>query len=531
MKKKSFIYGAVILSFAGIIAKGMGAFYKIPLTNILGSQGIGIYYLIFPIYSILLVLCSSGISVAVSRFVAVERSRGNVEGEKRVLKIGLVYSTILSLICATLLVVLASYIAEWQGNINSRLGLVAIAPAIIFASLVAVFRGYFQGLENMIPTSASNIIEQGVKIGFGLYFANLFLYKGVSFAVLGATLSVSLCELVALFIIYINYLFDRRKSSFEPDKNVQSTYRPLVVQMGKYSFFATISCLIMPLCGLFDSFVIINILLDSGFSMADATSLYGISCGVVSTIISIPVIFTVAITTVLVPNVSGIDEDSLIATRCAFLTKISWILSLFCFIIILVLGQDIIRALFGHGLTVSNVDELEFATKLLQVSSASVIYYSFVQIFSGILQAINKPQYNSLAMGISFVVRCALIYLLVSIKEINIFGQVIGQSVFLIISCMIQLYFIKKYMMFRIEFNNFVTKPILVALIVGAAVYGLDKVLYGTNVWVSLVLCGMTAIILYTLLIWKTKVFNVVEQNYFPKISFRKKKISSSNEK
>ena len=86
-------------------------------------------------------------------------------------------------------------------------------------------------------------------------------------------------------------------------------------------------------------------------------------------------------------------------------------------------------------------------------------------------------------------------------------------------------------MMFRIEFNNFVTKPILVALIVGAAVYGLDKVLYGTNVWVSLVLCGMTAIILYTLLIWKTKVFNVVEQNYFPKISFRKKKISSSNEK
>ena len=70
MKNKSFILSAIILALGGFFAKAIGALYKIPLTNILGSSGMGLYYLVFPVYSLIITICSSGISIALATEVA-----------------------------------------------------------------------------------------------------------------------------------------------------------------------------------------------------------------------------------------------------------------------------------------------------------------------------------------------------------------------------------------------------------------------------------------------------------------------------
>ena len=163
MKKSSFVLSAIILALGGFFAKAIGALYKIPLTNILGSNGMGLYYLIFPVYSLIITFCSSGINVALSTEVAKCRRARHRYNEQKLLRVALVLSFVLSLIFTILIVIISKPLANLQGNVNAYLGYIAIAPAIILSSIIATLRGYFQGVENMVPTTVSMIIEQIVK--------------------------------------------------------------------------------------------------------------------------------------------------------------------------------------------------------------------------------------------------------------------------------------------------------------------------------------------------------------------------------
>ena len=206
MKKSSFILSAIILALGGFFAKAIGAFYKIPLANILGSSGMGIYYLIFPIYSMIITFCSSGLSVALSTEVAKCRKIRHRYNEQKLLRVALIFGFILSVVFGLVVVIMSKNIAEWQGNINAYLGYIAITPAIIISTMIATLRGYFQGIENMVPTTISMIIEQIIKLSVGLILAHKFCVYGLQYAVLGAILGVTISEIVALIIIVLNFI-------------------------------------------------------------------------------------------------------------------------------------------------------------------------------------------------------------------------------------------------------------------------------------------------------------------------------------
>lgn len=249
MKRQSVLIGALLLAAGGLIAKFVGALYKIPLTNILGTNGMGLYYLVFPFYSLLLVLISSGVSLAVSRLVSLERINKNKRNEIIIFKTSLLYIFCLSLIFAFSLVFLSGNLATLQGNVNAKLGYVAIAPSIVFASLIAVIRGYFQGQENMVPTLVNNILEQIVKLVAGLILANLFLKKGIMFAVFGAILGVTISEFFALILIVANYLIYKHKFIYkiETPKSPNLTYGQALKKIVCYAYPATLSAIIVPI--------------------------------------------------------------------------------------------------------------------------------------------------------------------------------------------------------------------------------------------------------------------------------------------
>ena len=206
MKKQSFILSAIILTLGGFFAKAIGALYKIPLANILGSSGMGIYYLIFPIYSLVITFCSSGISIALTTEVAKCRKIRHRYNEQKLFRVALIISFVLSLVLALVIVILSKTLADLQGNINAYLGYVAIAPAILISTLIATIRGYFQGIENMVPTTVSMIIEQIIKLSIGLILAHKLCIYGIQYAVLGAVLGVTISEIVALIIIVLNFI-------------------------------------------------------------------------------------------------------------------------------------------------------------------------------------------------------------------------------------------------------------------------------------------------------------------------------------
>ncbi len=501
MKKYSFIFGAFILAAGGIVAKIIGAFYKIPLTNILGTNGMGIYYLIFPLYSLLLVLVSSGVSVGVSKLVAEERGK-NVcrKNELKILYAGLLYVTVLGVLFAVVMCGCSRWISGVQGNVNAWLGYIAIAPGIVFASVIAVFRAYFQGLENMVPTSVSNIFEQIVKLVSGLVLTNMFLPMGVVYGVCGAVLGVTISEFFALVQIGINYLWFRKKNQhtfneYNNDQDYAFPFKDAFVKLFKYSTATTLSSLIVPITAFLDSLMVINILTGSGFSNTAATSLYGISNGIVNNLISLPVIVIVSLATAILPNISRLySENNMkeISFRCSLYIKLTWLIALPCFVVFLVLSPDIISILYRKGLGDVVINEFDYAYKLLMISSVSIIYYAFVQTFTSMLQSINKPMLPVLSLSIALVFRLVLVVVLVNNPTINIFGQVLANMVFLLVATIINLYFVRKYIPLQFSIQRMLISPVFCSAAMGGVMYIVRIALANASVWLSL---GITALI------------------------------------
>lgn len=570
MKKQSFIVGAVILTLGGIVAKIIGAFYKIPLTNILGSSGMGIYYLIFPVYSIMLVLSSNGVSLALCKLVAGERLNKNKRNETTYFKMAVVISFVISLLCAMCLVVFCDNLSLVQGNANSRLGYVAIAPALVCASVVSVIKGYFEGIENMIPSSIAMIFEQIVKLVVGLVLSGAWLYRGVQFAVLGAILGVTISELITLFVMVFNYIWYKTKEDYKffiresSGKIVTIEWRQKCVSkhmykrhyqkkrrsyrkklkimyfhndkdyispktafknLIKFSLPSTISSLIMPMISLVDSFVIINLFERSGITSITATSLYGLSNGVVSSLVSLPIIFTVAFSSVVMPNVSalsrGENKDEL-QNRSAFFIKITWIVALLLFVGFIIYAKEIIGILYGKGLSGRVIDEYTYSIRLLVVASSTIIYNCILSTLVALLNGINHPHIPTLAMSVSALVRFAVCYTLILVTSINIFAVFIANSVFLLSSCIICAVGLRHYMTLSINIVRGVFLPILSGLIAGGIGVGLNNLFSNLNIYLRLVLSVGTVGLAYICCVVVFGVFGARERKYFPSFNIKK---------
>ena len=207
-----FLKSVFILSLGGFIAKLLGAFYRIPLTNIIGSYGMGIYQLVFPLFSLLLTISTAGIPVAVSKLVAEKAAVGQHKQAHKVFNTALVMLATFGLIGSALLFFLSNNIAALQGNGDAATAYKIIAPSVFLVCIISAYRGYFQGLMQMSPTAVSQIVEQVVKMTVGLVCAIKFMpdvIKSVNFAILGVTLS----EVAATVLLFVMYLFQKRKKT------------------------------------------------------------------------------------------------------------------------------------------------------------------------------------------------------------------------------------------------------------------------------------------------------------------------------
>ena len=133
MNKKSFLYGASILSLGAIITRVLGAVYRVPLTRVLGSFGMGLYQLVFPIYALLVVVSTSGMPHAVSKMVA--SCQGDQKAKKSIIKRSLVGIFLFSLVLSVILVIFCEKLAVFQGNRKLSISYLSIAPEVIFVGI------------------------------------------------------------------------------------------------------------------------------------------------------------------------------------------------------------------------------------------------------------------------------------------------------------------------------------------------------------------------------------------------------------
>ncbi len=368
--------GAMVLVISGLICKLFGAFFRLPLTNVLGIEGIAIFQMVMSLYSLAVIFVSNGITSSLSKLVSSARARGEIVKTGAYLKIAVKYVLWVGLSLGAILAIFSKKIALVQGfsGGSSYLLMLLLLPC---GGLIGVYRGIIQGHENMTPTAVSQIIEQVSRFAFGLSLAYLFGRSGVNAGVFGAFLGISISE--ALAFIYLQFALS---------KNMKIQHSDVVV---KREFFSAVlplsfSSAVIPLTHAVESLVILPLLAVAGFERSIAQKLYGLQTGMIGTILSFPLLVSLAVGMALLPKVSflssqGSKEEEKVTISRAF--SLMW-----AFLVPLVLGVCAISKEF-YLLVYPTVikDFLPISKGLTLVTAVATLMAGIMQFLFSILQA------------------------------------------------------------------------------------------------------------------------------------------------
>lgn len=525
-KSKRIVSGAALLLIGSVVAKMLGALYRIPLTNVLGAEGMGMYQLVFPVYALFMVLATAGIPTALSRTVAEKRATG--ESTKKYLSVSMLALFLLGLIFATIMAVFSKFLAQKQGNADTYPGFLIIAPAIVCVCVISGFRGWFQGEMYMLPTALSNVVEQVVKLSVGLGLSYALAKRGVVYAVCGALLGVTVSEIATVLYMLLTYLVRSAKQKKENALTARVAVERAEGDVAKRARFritkaeakgilhvalpiAAVSVL-MPLSSFFDSVIVVNMLKVFGLEKSVATAQYGIISGPVNSLINMPVVAIMSLAVAIVPSVSasrvtrdidGVMLKSSLCVRLAYLLGIPFAFYLAVF------AKNVIGALYpdlsyGNAIVAVNV---------LRITAANVVFLSTMQIYVSLLQALDKTKYAVLSLVCAIIVKIVLGVVLT--RYIGINGAAIASLSLPVVSYFGTLLSYYKICGLRLEKNvglNLVSGVIM-------ALCGIAICSFIQNDIASLAVGFIVCLLVY---VWLAFLFNLIGKDDIPHLPLKK---------
>ncbi len=429
-KRGGFLKGAAIIAFGGFVAKAIGALYRIPLTNLIGGHGIGLYQLVYPVYCLLLTVSATGIPSSIAKLTA-ERL-GKNQSDKPLFKTAMRLFLLVGGVGTLLMCVVAPFLSAAQGSKEVTAGYFALAPSVFLVSAISVFRGYFQGRNQMFPTALSEIVEQAVKVGFGLLFA--YFFRGnVGRAVTFLLLAVSLSELAALCLMAYLYARQNRKTREEiTAKNAENAPRfggkVSAKSVLRLSIPVTFSAMLIPLSGLLDSVLAVRLM---GKYATDAVALYGLFAGGAVTVINLPVSVCYGIAAASVPSVAeakakaetlakgeGKEKAPSVRKRLFFALGITALIAAPSAVGLYFFAAPVTKLVFRSLAG----EELQTLVRLVRIFSVSALTLSLVQTSSACLTAQGRPKFAALAMLVGVVAKTGLYVGLLQSAKISVFG-------------------------------------------------------------------------------------------------------------
>lgn len=383
-RKKTFGASITMLAAVALIGKLIGAVYRIPLTNILGGEGIGIYQLAFPIYALLLVLSGSSIPTCMARLIAECESVSDKENRNNIFLSALFIMTVAGLIGALILAGLAVPISHIQGAPQLKYGYFILAPSVFFIAISGALRGWYQGKSDMRPYSYMQLVEQLSKLILGIGLAWWLSRYGMIYAVMGAFAAVTLSEAVSTLAMVAMYLKDAdrpRKASKIDTKSlklVAKTALPIVF-----------NGLVIPVVTFIESIIIVRLITLSGRADTLAVADYGMMTGVVNTLINMPVVLAIALSVAVVPTVAryrAARDINAVKTKSDMGVRLAMLIGIPCFIVMSIMPSKIISTLYPS----INADSASVAVTLLALGGVQVLLLSVQQIYASVLQGLGQ---------------------------------------------------------------------------------------------------------------------------------------------
>lgn len=385
-QKESFLSGAMILAGAGLISRVLGAVYRIPLSRVVGDEGIGLYQMAYPVYTMVLAISTVGIPLAISKLVAEKLAKRDGVGAYRVFQLSFILLLVTGLVFTVgMFLVARPYAIYVTKDIRAELSIKALAPAIMIVTAMSAFRGFFQGLQKMTPTAVSQVLEQVTRVITMFILAYLLLPRGVEFAAAGATFGAFTGALVGLGVMGFIYWRSRPTvvELLRARGRPQDSDRFIIARIASLSLPVSLAAIVMPLMTLMDSLVVPSRLQALGFEPATATALYGQLTGMAFPVMAMPTVVTAALSASLVPAVSealALNDLNLIRHRAQASLRLTFLFTLPAVAGLYLLAREISAMLFR---------EPQAGIPLMALS-AGLMFLALQQTTSGILQGLGR---------------------------------------------------------------------------------------------------------------------------------------------
>ena len=498
MLKRSIISGTIVLILAGFVVRILGFFYRIYLSNLIGAEGMGLFQLIFPLYSLIILTLTSGISIAVSKLVATELAVNHLINLRRITSCALIMVVSAGIVVSALIVLYVDFITNFiLRDSRTYYSLILLIPCIPVIAAASAIKGYFYGVQNTVPTAISQIVEQGVKIGLVVALAGWFLNVELQYACAIATLGMALGEIANLAVLYILYNLKKNKTGVSKTKKGFKRKRHIIKEILSISIPISFNRFVTSIMFAVETILIPSRLLASGLGHQQSMEQFGRMTGMAMPLVFFPSLVTSALATTLVPAISeelSLKKMKSVNSLIAKSIKLTLVLGFVFTAIFICFPNDIGDAIYKN----QNIGSILYAL------SFTGIFLYLQQTLLGIMNGLDK---QTIAFRNSLVgnsIRILFVYFFIPIY--GVIGYIWGIFLSSAIVCVLNLSTVIKTTGLTLDLRNWFIKPGSIGIVMvfsGKYIYSFYTFFTSEHSWVllftiSTYLIMFTALIIFT---------------------------------
>lgn len=427
LKKTVFIKNAAILTVSSLILRFIGIVFKVWLAARIGSEGIGLYQIIFSVYMLAATLVTSGISTAVTRLVADELALGSGGGVKKILVRSIELTLVIALFCTAVLYLGADPIARFAlSDMRAVSAVKILAFSLPFMGVSSCFKGYFIARRSASPTAISQLLEQAIRIALVMVLVTKFSHRGLSFTCGAVLLGDTVSEACSALYLWLLYLFDRRKIS-----GLSGRARPpfgIVRQLLGITVPISSGRCLNSLLRTVESILVPKGLSRYPLSGENALSQFGMIKGMALPVLFFPSTLLGALSTLLIPEISEAAARGHRAIVRGAAQRIIGITSLISFIFaaIFMVGGDKI------GVLVYKSQDVGFLLKAL----APIVPFMYLDsICDGILKGLDQQKFTFHTSISDSLLRLVLVVF--TLPRFGIYGFIAVMYVSNLLTCLL----------------------------------------------------------------------------------------------
>ncbi|MDD6580017.1 MAG: polysaccharide biosynthesis protein [Lachnospiraceae bacterium] len=526
-KSTNFIVQGGILAMAGVIARLIGLIYRVPMQRTIGDAGMGYYSAAFQIYSLMLIISSYSLPVAVSKLIAGYTARDEYKNAKRIYNCSMLFACFTGGITCLIVFFCADFLAGLIKLPKSAIALRILAPTLLVVAIMGVMRGFFQGNGSMVPTATSQLVEQIINAIVSVVAAKfLFDYGlGVSgllrdddyaaaYGAAGGTLGTSAGALAGLICLIIVYLISKRDFNYRVrhDENRHSdTFGRMLFALILTVLPVLLSTTVYNLSDILDQGIFNYVMDTKGLSEVKAEH-WGIFSTKYKVLTNVPVALASAVCSSMMPSLTGCirrEEYKIARRKVSLAMRFTMILSIPCAVGLAVLGKPIISTLFQG--------EVDIPATMLKIGSIAVVFYSMSTLSNGVLQGIDKLNIPVRNAAIALVLHVGILYFMLDVFNMGLYGVVISCVLFALIMCILNWLAIRKYLNYQQEIVRTFVIPTVSSIFMGLVAW-LSNFLISKALssFVSLAISIALSVCVYFVLLIKLKGVKEKEIRSFP---------------